>query len=156
MSIQVIRAGIMDSLQDKGRFGFQQLGINPTGAMDIFSMEMSNLLTGNAPGEAVIEMHFPAPVLLFRSDALIALSGADFTATLNDQPLPLHQPVWVKEKDVLAFRSPVKGARLYLSVAGGFAIDHWMGSGSTNLVAAAGGFSGRALSIGDEIPLHKK
>lgn len=156
MSIQVIRAGIMDSLQDKGRFGFQQLGINPTGAMDLFSMEMANLLTGNAPGEAIIEMHFPAPVLLFQSTALIALSGADFTATLNNHPIPIHQPIWVKEQDVLAFRSPAKGARLYLSVAGGFAFDQWLGSGSTNLVAAAGGFRGRALINGDEIQLQKK
>lgn len=156
MSIQVIRAGLMDSLQDKGRFGFQQLGINPTGAMDLFSMEMANLLTGNTPGEAVIEMHFPAPVLLFQSNALIALSGADFTATLNDQPIPLHQPIWVKEQDLLSFHSPVNGARLYLSVAGGFAIDHWLGSGSTNLVAKAGGYSGRVLTSGDEIALRKK
>ncbi|MBK6827084.1 MAG: biotin-dependent carboxyltransferase family protein [Chitinophagaceae bacterium] len=156
MSIQVIRAGIMDSLQDKGRFGFQQLGINPSGAMDLYSMEIANLLTGNAPDETVIEMHFPAPVLLFRSTALIALSGADFTAILNDEPIPLHQPVWVKKDDVLAFRSPRKGARLYMSVAGGFAIDQWLGSGSTNLVAAAGGFKGRTFAAADEIPFRKK
>lgn len=156
MSIQVIRAGIMDSLQDKGRFGFQQLGINPSGAMDLFSMEIANLLTGNAADEPVIEMHFPAPVFLFRSTALIALSGADFTAILNEEPIPLHQPVWVKKDDVLAFRSLVKGARLYLSVAGGFDIDPWLGSGSTNLVAAAGGFKGRTFAAGDEIPFRKK
>ena len=156
MSIEIIKAGIVDSLQDKGRFGFQQLGINPAGAMDLYSMEIANLLTGNATDEPVIEMHFPAPVLLFRSTALIALSGADFTPVLNDQPIPLHQPVWVTKNDVLAFRFPVKGARLYMSVTGGFAIDQWLGSGSTNLVAAAGGFKGRIFAAGDEIPLRKK
>ena len=156
MSIQVIKAGIMDSLQDKGRYGYQSLGINPTGAMDLYSMTIANLLTGNAPGETVIEMHFPAAVLLFRAPALIALSGADFTATLNGRSLPIHQPVWVEENDLLSFLSPVKGARLYLSVAGGFAIEPWLESGSTHLAANAGGFRGRALSVADEIPLRKK
>ena len=67
MSIEIIKAGILDSLQDKGRFGFQQLGINPTGAMDLYSMEIANLLTGNATDEPVIEMHFPAPAYRLQS-----------------------------------------------------------------------------------------
>ena len=60
MSLIVIKPGILDTIQDAGRFGYQHLGINPGGAMDRFSAEAVNFLVGNIAGEAVIEMHFPA------------------------------------------------------------------------------------------------
>ncbi|MBM3416013.1 MAG: biotin-dependent carboxyltransferase family protein [Bacteroidetes bacterium] len=153
MSIQIIKAGILDTVQDGGRFGYQHLGINPSGAMDKYAMYIANALVGNHPEEAVIEMHFPASVFLFGYPALIAISGADFSATINGDPVAHLHPVWVNKNDVLQFHRPVYGARAYLAIAGGLDISKWLGSYSTNLKAKAGGCHGRNLQKGDEILL---
>lgn len=146
---------MMDLVQDKGRTGFQYLGINPSGVMDRYAMQVANALVGNDPNEAVIEMHFPAPVILFSYPALIAISGADFTADLNGEPLPHLHPVWVDKNDVLQFHKPIHGTRAYLAIAGGVHADEWLGSRSTNLKAGRGGFGGRQLRKGDELLLRQ-
>lgn len=151
MSIKIIKAGILDSIQDKGRYGYQHLGINPTGAMDSYSLQVCNILVGNSPGEAVIEMHFPAAVFLFTAPALIALGGADFSASINGEPVPHLHPISVCKNDVLQFHKPMNGARAYLAVAGGLVIDPWMNSYSTHLKAKAGGYQGRSLQKDDEL-----
>ena len=83
MSLKIIKAGILDTIQDMGRYGQQHLGINPAGAMDKYAMQVTNILVGNQPGEAIIEMHFPASVFMFTQPALIALGGADFSASFS-------------------------------------------------------------------------
>lgn len=155
MSLVVIKAGILDSIQDGGRYGSQHLGINPTGAMDKYAMQVTNLLVGNDPQEAVIELHFPSAAFLFTEPALIALGGADFSASINGEQVPNLHPVLVGKNDVLQFHRPVSGARAYLAVKGGFAIPQWMNSYSTHLKAKAGGFLGRALKKNDELPLKE-
>ena len=80
MSLKVIKAGIQDTLQDLGRYGYQWLGINPGGAMDPFASRIANMLVDNAHEEAVLEMHFPAAAFLFEKDCLIALGGANFSS----------------------------------------------------------------------------
>lgn len=151
MSLQVIKAGVLDTIQDDGRYGYQHLGINPSGAMDRYAMHIANLLVGNHTGEGVIEMHFPSSAFLFGYPALIAIAGADFSATVNGDPVPNLHPVWVNRNDVLQFQKPVKGARVYLAIAGGFGIKKWLHSYSTNLKAKAGGYNGCSLQKGDEI-----
>ena len=155
MSIKIIKAGILDTVQDLGRYGHQASGINPGGAMDKYALQVANALVGNDPGEAAIEMHFPASVYLFTKPTLIALSGADFSPSINGEPVPLLHPVMIGKNDLLHFQKPVSGARAYLSVRGGFALEQWMGSYSTNLKSGAGGFKGRALMKEDSIPLRK-
>jgi antagonist of KipI len=151
MSVKIIKAGLLDTIQDDGRFGYQHLGVNPTGAMDKYAMQLANILVGNNMNEAVIEMHFPASVYMFTLPALIALSGADFSASINGEPVPNFHPIIVGKNDVLQFHRPVKGARAYLAVGCGFAIDKWMNSYSTHLKAKSGGFHGRSLNKGDEL-----
>jgi antagonist of KipI len=151
MSIKIIKAGILDTIQDGGRFGYQHLGINPTGAMDIYSMQVANMLVGNDPKEAVIEMHFPAAAFLFTQPALIAIAGADLSATINGDEVPHHHAIIVGKNDVLQFHKPVSGARAYLAVAGGIEIKEWMNSCSTHLKAKAGGHEGRNLRKEDEL-----
>ena len=90
MSLKIIKAGILDTVQDMGRYGYQHLGINPGGAMDVFAMQVANMLVGNDINEAVIEMHFPASTFLFEEDAVIAVSGADFSPTVNDRTNSLN------------------------------------------------------------------
>jgi antagonist of KipI len=151
MSVRIIKAGILDTLQDMGRFGYQYLGINPAGAMDKYAMQVTNMLVGNHPHEAVIEIHFPASVFMFTQPALIALGGADFSASINGEPVPDHHAIIVGRNDLLQFHKPEQGARAYLSVAGGFVTRRWLNSSSTHLKAKTGGFNGRALQKDDTI-----
>ena len=155
MSLKIIKAGILDTIQDNGRYGNQHLGINPTGAMDKYAMQIANMLVGNKPGEAVIEMHFPAAVFMFTQSALIALGGADFSASINGEPVPNLHTIAVGKNDVLQFHKPVNGARAYLAVAGGLELDKWMNSYSTHLKAKAGGYHGRNLRKDDELFLRQ-
>jgi antagonist of KipI len=124
--------------------------------MDPYSLQVANMLVGNDPFEAVIEMHFPASAFLFARAALIALAGADFSPAINGEPIPLLHPVIVQRNDLLHFQRPLAGARAYLAVAGGFEIEAWMGSKSTHLKAGVGGYKGRALWKEDEIRLKQR
>lgn len=155
MSLIIIKAGVLDTIQDNGRYGHQHLGINPTGAMDMYAMQVTNMLAGNAPGEAIIELHFPACVFMFTGPALIAIGGADFSASLDGEPVPNYHPIIVGKNGVLQFHKPVNGARGYLALAGGLSIDKWLSSYSTNLKAKAGGYKGRGFLKDDELMLRK-
>lgn len=152
MSLKILKAGMLDSIQDMGRYGQQHVGINPTGCMDRYAAAAANILVGNDPGEAVIEMHFPASVYYFNEPALIAFCGADFEATINGKKIPVNQPVLVNKNCTLQFGQPTEKSRCYFAVNGGFKTPAWLGSKSTNLKAAAGGFNGRRLMKDDELP----
>ncbi len=86
------------------------------------------MLVGNNPDEATIEIHFPASVFLFEQPTLVALSGADFSATINGEPIPSSHTFIVNKNSLLQFQQPSKGARAYLAVKGGIEIDTWLGS----------------------------
>jgi antagonist of KipI len=151
MSIQVIKAGILDTVQDMGRYGYQQLGINPGGAMDRTAMRIANALVGNEGGVPVIELHFPAAEILFEETMLVALTGADFSPRINGEELPLHKPVCIRKGSLLSFSKQKKGARTYLAVRGGWKADQWLHSYSTHLTVKAGGQAGRALGKTDRL-----
>lgn len=151
MSIQVIKAGILDTVQDAGRYGYQQLGINPGGVMDRTAMRIANALVGNEAGAPVIEMHFPAAEMLFEETMLVALSGADFSPRINGEEMPVHKPVCVRKGSVLSFGKQIKGARTYFAVKGGWKADQWLHSYSTHLTVKAGGQAGRALGRTDRL-----
>ena len=151
MSLRIIKAGVLDTIQDMGRYGLQYLGINPTGAMDRFSMQVANALVGNNAHDPVIEMHFPAPVFIFQQPALIALSGGNFSASINGENIPIHHPVIVTKNCVLQFHGPLHGVRAYMAIRGGFKTEKWLNSNSTHIKAKVGGYKGRALQKDDEI-----
>jgi len=151
MSIRIIKSGILDTFQDEGRYGYQHLGINPGGAMDLFVMQLVNALVDNDNNEAVIESHFPAATILFQQQALIAIGGADFHATINSEPVPLYHPVLLNKNCLLQFQRQISGARVYISVKQKFLIPKWLNSYSTNLRAMVGGFNGGALKKDDVI-----
>jgi antagonist of KipI len=156
LSIKITKAGIADSIQDAGRYGWQHLGINPTGAMDNIAMQIVNALVGNDLNDAVIELHFPASTFLFEEDVLIALSGADFSATINQHNININTAILVPKNSELKFTSCHKGARCYMAVYGGFMIQQWLESSSTNLKAKAGGMDGSFLAKGDCIAFKSK
>jgi len=151
MSILFLTNSVLTTLQDTGRNDFRHLGINPNGAMDKSAARLINILLGNSETEGVLEMHFPAPKILFEQDAVIALGGAHFDAKIGDGAIENWQIVRVKKGDVLSFERKRFGSRLYLAIRGGFRAEKWLGSFSTNLKAQIGGFDGRALRKNDRI-----
>ena len=151
IGMRVLKQGLADSVQDLGRYGYQHVGINPTGAMDVVAAQIANFIVGNTANEAVLELHFPASVFQFQTDVIIALSGADFTATINNIPVPVNTPIIVSENSVINFTKLVNGARCYIAVKGGITILPWLNSYSTNIKANSGGHSGRLLHKDDII-----
>ncbi|MGI9036395.1 MAG: biotin-dependent carboxyltransferase family protein [Pyrinomonadaceae bacterium] len=151
MSIVFQTVGILTTVQDLGRTGFRRFGINPNGAMDRAAARLVNILLGNTEAESVLEMHFPAPKILFKEAAKIALGGADFAAQINGKEIENWRPIFVESRSVLSFARKIFGNRCYLAVAGGFEIESWLGSASTNLKAGIGGWRGAKLSKSDEL-----
>jgi len=151
MSIKIIKAGVLATLQDVGRHGYRSIGVGSSGAMDIFAMQTANYLSGNDEQPAVIEINFPAPEILFQQDAVISLTGADLAATVNEKAIPVWTTVFVKKGSVLKFKRCISGAKTYLAVHSGWQAQQWMNSYSTHLKLAAGGHHGRALQKDDVI-----
>jgi antagonist of KipI len=151
MSILIQKSGILSTVQDLGRKTFRQFGINPNGAMDSHAVRLINILLGNDEAEAVLEIHFSATEILFEADAIVALGGADFGAKLNDEPIENWRPFFVRKNRLLNFTKNISGNRAYLSIKGGYEIEKWLGSASTNLAAKIGGFNGRSLTKGDRL-----
>lgn len=156
MSLEIIKAGLHDSVQDEGRFGYQYQGINPSGAMDRVAMKVANALVGNDLNEAVIELCFPAAHFVFQEAAFISLSGANFNAMLNGVSIPLHQLIRVPAGATLKFTKKLDGSFCYLAIRGGFQLEDWLGSKSTNTKVKAGGWKGRTLLKSDRIPFLRK
>lgn len=156
MSIQVIRPGLLATIQDLGRYGFQQYGVIVSGAMDSFSLRIANLLVGNEEGEAAIEVTVMGTTLQFKEDKVISITGGNLKPVIDGSPVPLWRPVLVKENSILSFTGCESGCRAYLAAAGGFSIPAVMNSKSTYLRGAIGGFKGRALQGGDMIPFAKE
>ena len=151
MSLSILRPGLLTTVQDLGRHGYQKDGILVSGTMDAVALRMANLLVGNAEYVAGLEITLLGPKIRFDADHLIALAGANLSPTLNGQPVGMHRPIAVRAGTELAFGAPVAGSRVYLAVAGGFALAPVLGSQSTYLRAGLGGFQGRALQAGDTI-----
>lgn len=155
MKIRIDFAGPLTTVQDGGRLGFMSVGFSAGGAMDSYSMRLANILVGNEEGEGVLEMTFMGICCEFDSDSVIALTGADMSPLVNGEPIPRNEAVSVHAGDRLEMKMAVSGMRCYLAVAGGFDLEKAKGSLSTNLKCKIGGFMGRKLMAGDEIPLKR-
>ena len=155
MSIAFQKSGILTTLQDLGRYGYRRYGVNPNGVMDRAAARLLNILIGNDENEAVVEMHFPAPQILFEAHAIVSISGALFSATLDDEPLQNWRPYFAKKGSQLKFQNKTNGNRAYLAVYGGFKTHQWLGSSSTNLAAQIGGHEGRRFVAGDHLEFNE-
>ena len=149
MSLNIIRPGLLTTIQDTGRYGYQKIGVIPSGAMDVYSLRLANILVGNDETEGALEITLMGPTIEFTSDTLIAITGGDFGPVIDGQKVPMHRPVAVKAGAILRFGPCVVGCRAYLAVAGGYDVPVVMGSKSTYLRAQFGGLEGRALRRGD-------
>lgn len=151
MGFLVEQAGLLTTIQDAGRTGFQQYGVPQSGAVDRWALSTANLLVDNDPGEGALEITILGPRLVFDQDACIALTGGNLSPTLNGSPLPMNRAISVAQGSVLAFGPCRSGCRAYLAVGGGLEVPLVMDSRSTYLKAALGGIDGRALRAGDRI-----
>jgi antagonist of KipI len=146
---KVIKPGLQTSVQDLGRYGYQQYGMSPSGAMDTYSMQMANLLTGNPLGEAVLETVMLGPSIEALHDVSVAICGGDLEPRVNGQEVPMWKSFVLKKGEILSFGRVKSGGRAYLSFAGGIDVPLVLGSKSTFLNGSLGGFNGRTLEAGD-------
>lgn len=152
MSMEVIQPGVCTTVQDLGRYGFQQHGVIVGGAMDPLAMRVANMLVGNRQGDAVLELTLKGPSLLLQKDLLLAVCGGDFAPTVDGKRIAPNRPVYVKRGSTLQFSHAKQGCRAYLAVAGGFDVPMLMDSRSTNFRSGFGGFEGRMLKAKDVLP----
>ena len=156
MSILFQTNSLLTTVQDLGRHNSRRFGVNPNGAMDRKAVRLINVLLGNQENEAVLEVHFPAPRILFEESALIACGGADFGARIDDRTIENWRLHFARKGQILSFPKKYFGNRIYLSVKNGFQIESWLQSKSTNLKAKIGGFGGRNLQKNDRIYFQTK
>ena len=152
--LEVIKPGLETSVQDwPGRYGYLNVGFPWSGPMDSWSFRLANVLVGNAPGEAGLECQFIGPSLRFQRATVIALTGADMQAKLDDVPVPLWQSVAVAAGQTLVMGSARAGARGYLAIAGGIRNPAFFGSRATFNKGGLGGIDGHAIKAGQIIPV---
>lgn len=128
--VKVLKPGFYSSIQDFGRFNCQQYGVPYSGVMDRYSAGLANVVLGNAPDLAVIEMTMTGPTFQFECNAFICVAGAHMNPKVNDRLVEQNKPIEIHEGDVLSFGKFEKGIRGYLGVLGGFLSKEVLGSRS--------------------------
>lgn len=153
MSIEILSPGLSTTVQDQGRPGVYNVGIPQAGSMDQFSAEVANALVGNTAREAVLEAAYLGPSLRLHATANIAVTGAPVQISVNGETRPQWERISVQSGDEVSFGPAQAGSRFYLAVSGGIAVPEVLGSRSTYALGGLGGFQGRALQAGDQLPI---
>jgi antagonist of KipI len=158
MALVVIRPGMLTTVQDRGRWGFQSHGVPVGGPMDPVSHRLANALVGNEADAATLEITLLGPELEFEDERVVAVTGALFSLTVDDRPVsvsPPTAPFLVPAGARLRFGGRHRGARSYLAIAGGVDVAPVLGSRATHVVSGMGGFQGRPLRSHDRLPLGR-
>lgn len=150
-NVKVITPGILTTVQDLGRYGYQEMGITTSGVMDAYSARIANALVGNDKNEALLEITFFGPTLQFEEDMVIAITGAPMNPKLDKEAIPMWESLLVKSGQTLSFGKLEKGLRAYLAFGGELEIPIVNGSKSTLMKSLMGGYEGRALKAKDEL-----
>ena len=148
--VEVVRAGALTTVQDRGRPGLAHLGVPPSGAADPGALELGNRLVGNDPAAAALEATLLGPALRFARPALVAVTGAEADATVSGSPLAPGAPAEVPAGGVLELGRCRHGVRAYICVRGGIAVEETLGSRSCDLLT---GLGPPPLRDGDLLPL---
>lgn len=154
MSITILKPGMLTSVQDFGRYGYQHIGMPVSGAIDTKSHRLANFLVGNHDDQATLEITLVGPSIQFNNNACIVITGANLSPSINNQPIPNNRPLIVTNGDILSFGNRKHGLRSYLGIYGGFNLTKFMGSYSTYMRGGLGGFNGRALKKSDILKLN--
>ena len=155
MSITILNPGLLTTVQDFGRIGYQQFGVPVSGVVDPRAMSIANILVDNPEDEAVLECTMLDPQIRFNAPNAIAITGGDLGPTIDNQPIPNYAAIRVEAGQVLRFAGLRSGCRAYIAFAGGLDIAPVMGSRSTYMKAKIGGVEGRKLQKDDVIKFRK-
>jgi antagonist of KipI len=155
VTLEILEPGALTTVQDLGRIGYQRLGVPTAGAMDPFAFRAANVLAGNDAGAAALEITIMGPSIRLGEGAVIAVAGADLGLRIDGREADGWRAHMVRSGSVIDFAGRRSGARAYLAVAGGVALEPWLGSQSTYMMAAVGGLEGRALRAGDRLPVGR-
>jgi len=154
--VTIIDAGALTTVQDIGRVGYQKDGFTVSGAMDVLSCRLANIIAGNAVDAAVLETTMIGPSLRFEQDTIFVITGANQQPQLNGQSIPLYTQVYAQKASVLTLSSCSLGLRTYIAFAGGIDVPKKLKSRSTSLRYKLGGYLGRKIEKNDILPLFSK
>jgi KipI family sensor histidine kinase inhibitor len=153
--ISVIRPGMLTTIQDEGRWGYQLIGMPVSGALDVEALRVANALVGNERSAAALEVTLLGPELRLEQPTRVAIAGADLSATLDGIRLVPPCVIGARAGSVLRFGERRAGARAYVAFDGGIDAAVTMGSRATHLGTAMGGRPGRPLAAGEWLPLGR-
>jgi antagonist of KipI len=153
MLLEVRSAGLLTTVQDAGRPDAAHLGVPHSGACDPLALAVANLVIGNDPGAAALEISLLGPELSVLEPCVLGVAGADFEATVLDsgRRVAPGTSVSLAAGDTLRFGAALDGARGYLALPGGVDVPQVLGSASTAPVGGFGGLGGRPLATGDRL-----
>ena len=154
MELIIRKAGMLTSVQDLGRWGYQSSGVPVAGAMDLPALRLGNVMLGNPEGAAALEVTLLGPEIEVKGSGTAVFAGADLGFSVNGKAVGSWRAVVLNDADVITFKGPKgKGCRGNLCFAGGVDIPPVMNSRSTYIRAKIGGVEGRALKVGDVIKI---
>ncbi|MBV9375375.1 MAG: biotin-dependent carboxyltransferase family protein [Alphaproteobacteria bacterium] len=155
--LKVLASGLCTTVQDVGRFGYQNIGVPVSGALDSFGLRLANALAGNPQATAALEILISGPTLEVAAETIrVALTGAGASLGIGGKrpkTVAAGQSVTLRRGEVVQIAPGRQSACCYLAVEGGIAVPRVLGSASTYVRAALGGLNGRALQHGDLVPL---
>lgn len=152
-AFEVIRPGLLTTVQDCGRIGYQQYGVSTSGAMDRTALRVANLLLGNEEGFAGLEATAEGPTLRALLALAVAIVGADMQPLVDGKPVECGAAIGLRSGQLLELQRARRGLRAYLAIVGGIDVPVMLGSRSTCLPATFGGVQGRALREGDRLSI---
>lgn len=151
MGIEIIRPGMLMTVQDLGRFGHQAAGVSPAGAMDGWSAAKANILVGNPRNAGLLEITLGGAALRALTDTVAAICGADMGAAMDGTAVPMNCAFSIAAGQTITFSYAAAGLRSYIAFAGGFDLPMVMGSVATHIGTGVGGYQGRKLEKGDRL-----
>ncbi len=160
--LRVASAGLLTTIQDRGRSGYQHLGVPVSGALDDVALAAANALVGNAADEAALEILYRGPVLVAEAQSVrVAVACGDAqievlpdAAARTGRRIEPMTSVTLARGEAIRIGAIRSTASAYLAVEGGFAIEPALGSRATDIRSRIGGMQARALQDGDRLPLR--
>ena len=151
MEIEIIRPGILSTLQDGGRLGFRDSGMPVSGVMDSFAAGVANMLVGNEDNATVLELTYADMELISITDLIISCTGSGSQLFADGLPLSFWQTIFILAGIRLILKSDKIGCRTYVAIAGGWKTKPVLGSSSTYLPMKIGGINGSSIQRGDRL-----
>jgi antagonist of KipI len=149
VTLTIRTPGLLTTVQDAGRWGHQHEGVPVAGPMDPFALRGANLMAGNPPDAACLEITLTGPAFVASGACTIAIAGATFDVAVDGRKVETDRPIALGAGAEVRFGRRIRGARTYLAVGGGIDVPLVLGSRATHVMTRMGGFDGRPLRPGD-------